>query len=86
MLSEKLDSLRNALAVVRLKEGYDLALLMLTDIMNETTHLLYEGKPVWLIRRAFGQDDNDLVVVLPGTLSRKKQVVPPLVEAARLGE
>jgi len=86
LLSEKLDSLRNALEVVRLKEGYDLALLMLTDIMNETTHLLYEGKPVGLIRRAFGQEDNEAVLVLPGTLSRKKQVVPPLVEAARLGE
>ena len=86
LLVERVESLQTALAGVRQKDGYDLALLMLTDVLNETTHLLYAGKPVGLLRRAFGEEDAAAVFVLPGTLSRKKQVVPPLVEAARLEE
>ena len=46
LLVERVESLQAALAVVRQKDGYDLALLMLTDVLNETTHLLYAGKPV----------------------------------------
>ena len=86
LLVERVESLQAALAVVRQKDGFDLALLMLTDVLNETTHLLYAGKPVGLLRSAFGEEDAAAVFVLPGTLSRKKQVVPPLVEAARQEE
>lgn len=86
LLVERVESLQAALAGVRQKDGFDLALLMLTDVLNETTHLLYAGKPVGLLRSAFGEEDAAAVFVLPGTLSRKKQVVPPLVEAARQEE
>ena len=86
LLVERVESLQAALAGVRQKDGFDLALLMLTDVLNETTHLLYAGKPVGLLRSAFGEEDAAAVFVLSGTLSRKKQVVPPLVEAARLEE
>ncbi len=83
MLVNRWEELRGALSTVRQKEGYDLALLMVTDILQETTHLLHAGRPVSLLRRAFGQESTDTTFVLPGTMSRKKQVVPPLVEAAR---
>ena len=86
LLVERVESLQAALAGVRQKDGFDLALLMLTDVLNETTHLLYAGKPVGLLRSAFGEEDAAAVFVLPGKLSRKKQVVPPLVEAARQEE
>ena len=69
--------------MVRQKEGYDISLLMVTDILQETTHLLHAGRPVSLLRRAFGEESTDTTFVLPGTMSRKKQVVPPLVNAAR---
>lgn len=86
LLSQRLDALGGALATVRQKEGYDLALLMVTDILQETTHLLHAGKPVNLLRRAFGEANADATFILNGTMSRKKQVVPPLVEAARFEE
>lgn len=84
MLATRQAALGVALATVRQKEGYDLALLMVTDILQETTHLLHDGKPVSLLRRAFGGENSEAMFILPGTMSRKKQVVPPLVEAARL--
>ncbi|MBP2666517.1 MAG: putative signal transduction protein with domain containing protein [Firmicutes bacterium] len=86
MLANRWEELSGALSTVRQKEGYDLALLMVTDIMQETTHLLHAGRPVSLLRRAFGEESTDTTFVLPGTMSRKKQVVPPLVEAARAEE
>ncbi len=83
MLVNRWEELGGALSMVRQKEGYDLALLMVTDILQETTHLLHAGRPVSLLRRAFGEENTDTTFVLPGMMSRKKQVVPPLVEAAR---
>lgn len=68
---------------MREKESYDLVLLMVTDIINEATHLLYVGHPTTLLTQAFGTEGLDGVVYLPGVMSRKKQVVPPMVEAAR---
>ena len=68
---------------LRYKEGYDMVLLMDTDILNECTYLLFEGQPVSLIADAFGSIGEEGVLYLPHVLSRKKQVVPPLTDAAR---
>jgi manganese-dependent inorganic pyrophosphatase len=68
---------------LRGKERYDLVVLMVTDIINETSTLLYVGQPVALIQDAFGVVGEDGQVLLPNVLSRKKQVVPPMVAVAR---
>ena len=83
MLATRMKELGAALSTVHQKEGYDLALFMVTDILQETTRLLHAGKPTSMLRRAFGEESADHSFVLPGLMSRKKQVVPPLVEAAR---
>ena len=83
ILAKRSEGLGGALSMVRQKEGYDISLLMVTDILQETTHLLHAGRPISLLRRAFGEESTDTTFVLSGTMSRKKQVVPPLVEAAR---
>jgi manganese-dependent inorganic pyrophosphatase len=77
------DDLRVEMAAMGRTEGYDLAILMVTDIMKESSHLIYAGQATGLIAAAFGQEGEDGVLSLPGVMSRKKQVVPPLVEAAR---
>jgi len=64
-------------------EDYDVAILMITDIMNECSHLIYTGRSVALVEQAFGQQGQAGVLYLPGVMSRKKQVVPPMVEASR---
>lgn len=64
-------------------EGYCLVLLMITDIINEGTHLLYTGRDNKLIEQAFGSAGTDNMLYLPGVMSRKKQIVPPLMEAAK---
>lgn len=71
-----------AMADVCKAEGYDLSLVMVTDIITEGTDLLVVGEPKQLIAEAFGKELADDVVNLPGVMSRKKQIVPQLTEAA----
>lgn len=63
------------------RENFDLLLLMVTDIINEGTHLISVGKPKALLQQAFGQDADEFY--LPGVMSRKKQIVPALMEGGR---
>lgn len=63
----------------------DMVLLMITDIIKEGTELLFVGSPKTLIGEAFKQDASGDQIYLPGVMSRKKQIVPPLSDAvARL--
>lgn len=68
---------------MRIKAGYDMAALMVTDIGKEATHLIHTGPGGLLLYKAFGSDTSPGILHLPGVMSRKKQVVPPMVEAAR---
>lgn len=65
------------------KEGFDMSLLMVTDILEEATQLLYAGSPKTLIGEAFKKDASGTHVYLPGVMSRKKQIIPPLSEAVK---
>ena len=76
--------LQEDMEVMRRKEDYDMVLLMVTDIMAEGTHLFYTGQPESLICQAFGVNDSEGSIYLPGVLSRKKQVIPPMIEATKV--
>lgn len=78
----KKDELTSAMKELCQAEGYDLALLMVTDIMEESTELVFVGEPRKLIADAFGKDASGDSIYLPGVMSRKKQIVPQLTEAA----
>lgn len=65
------------------EEGFSLALLMVTSILDESTELLYVGSPKTLIGDAFSKDASGNSIFLPGVMSRKKQIVPPLSEAVK---
>ncbi len=59
------------------KEKYDLVILMLTDILQDGTHLYYAGSDD-TITRAFNVPAKDGYVFLHNVMSRKKQVIPSL--------
>lgn len=65
------------------KDGYDMSLLMVTDILKESTELFYVGSPKNLIGEAFKKDASGDSIYLPGVMSRKKQIIPPLTDAAQ---
>jgi manganese-dependent inorganic pyrophosphatase len=61
--------------------GYDVALLMVTDVVREGSELLVVGKRR-VAERAFGVSFESGSAWFEGMLSRKKQVAPRLVENA----
>ena len=67
------------------RQGLDYIFHMFTDIPTSTTLLTMAGKGAEdLVRRAFGAEVKDGVAVLPGIVSRKKQVIPALMGAIKL--
>ena len=59
------------------RKGFDLVLLMLTDVLLEGTQILYHGDDD-TVCQAFGVLPKDQAAFLPGIMSRKKQVIPML--------
>lgn len=62
------------------RENYDLVLMMLTDIYDEVTELLYVGDRKESIPIAFGVEGSGNSATLEKVLSRKKQIVPILTK------
>lgn len=64
-------------------DGYAMSIVIVTDIINEGSYLLFSGEPKNLIGEAFKQDASKSVMYLEGVMSRKKQIIPPLSEAVK---
>ena len=61
--------------------GLDMVMLLLTDILNEGSQILVTGEKPEIAEKAFKVTIEDNMAFLPGVLSRKKQVVPPITNA-----
>ncbi len=77
------DKILASMKSVREQDDFDMCLLMVTNILEEATELLYVGSPKTLIGEAFKKDASGDSIYLPGVMSRKKQIIPPLSEAVR---
>ncbi len=77
---DRRDELIAAIEVVRERNDYPLAALMVTDILERGTELLVCGD-VAAANRAFSGNGRDSAISLPGVMSRKKQVAPKLLGA-----
>ncbi|MEM0203575.1 MAG: manganese-dependent inorganic pyrophosphatase [Archaeoglobaceae archaeon] len=80
LIEARKDEIYNEL-VKKKAEGYHSVFLMLTDIMKEGTELLAVTDDPKVVEKAFGKKLEGRSVWLPGVMSRKKQVVPPLEKA-----
>ncbi|WP_029699332.1 putative manganese-dependent inorganic diphosphatase [Clostridium sp. Ade.TY] len=61
--------------------GFDMLMLLLTDILTEGSQILVAGKEPEIVEKAFKVELKDSMAFLPGVLSRKKQVIPPLTNS-----
>jgi manganese-dependent inorganic pyrophosphatase len=59
----------------------DMVMLLLTDILNEGSQILVAGDKPEIVEKAFKITIENNEAFLPGVLSRKKQVVPPITNA-----
>ena len=64
------------------EHGLSMMFFMLTNIVEETTQLMYYGESAAsLIKEAFGVQPENGTVTLPGLVSRKKQLIPAFIDA-----
>lgn len=63
------------------KHDMHMVFFMLTNIIDEETELIYEGKGAReLVAEAFSQDAKEHSCILPGVVSRKKQLIPAMMK------
>lgn len=72
-----------ALESLRSANNYAASYIMITNILDESTTLLYSGDVDTVVTKAFGKEIKDNSVFLPNTMSRKKQIVPPILGAMK---
>lgn len=78
VLSRK-DSLMDSMTTVASEDGVDQVLLFVVDILNEQSTLLVPNELVKSVAaKSFGAEAEGDTVVLPGVVSRKKQIIPNL--------
>ena len=87
MSAEELQALKPRMAAYMqesfAEHGADMLFLMLTDIMDESTELIYCGAGAEAAVQAAFQSDAADKTYLKGVMSRKKQIVPQLTEALK---
>ena len=73
------DSLMASMATVATEDGVDQVLLFIIDILKEEATLLVPNDTVKTVaEKSFGATVTSDRVVLPGVMSRKKQIIPSL--------
>ena len=76
---DRKDALMAAMPGVASEDGADQVLLFVVDILNEEATLLVPNDLVKTVaEKSFGASVNGDTVVLPGIMSRKKQIIPNL--------
>ncbi|MCE8515824.1 manganese-dependent inorganic pyrophosphatase [Ruegeria pomeroyi] len=79
VLLDRKDSLMASMVDVAREDGADQVLLFVIDILNEEATLLVPNDLVKTVaEKSFGASVSGDTVVLPGIMSRKKQIIPNL--------
>ncbi len=79
MVLDRKDSLMASMTDVATEDGVDQVLLFVVDILNEQATLLVPNDLVKTVaEKSFGAEVAGDTVVLPGIMSRKKQIIPNL--------
>lgn len=74
--------LQQYLDQVMADKGLRMVFVMLTDIFEEETELIYAGSMAkGVVEQAFGVSEQDGGFLLQNVVSRKKQLIPPMMQA-----
>ena len=80
------ERLKSVLEQFRERQNVEMVFFMLTDIVKESTLLLYEGEGAeGLVEMAFQVTGSEGSVEIANMVSRKKQLVPALMQAIQRG-
>ncbi|GGI42357.1 manganese-dependent inorganic pyrophosphatase [Mammaliicoccus stepanovicii] len=74
------EEVKNVINKIIAEEKYDLFVFVITDILNSDSTVIALGSEQQAVEKAFNTQLENDIAVLPGVVSRKKQVVPPIDE------
>ncbi|MCK5321813.1 MAG: manganese-dependent inorganic pyrophosphatase [Candidatus Aenigmarchaeota archaeon] len=80
-LKERKDEFIEIMEHMSKERNLDTIIVLLTDIIKEGCLAFISGNSLEQIGKTFGKEIKDNEIYLPGVLSRKKQIVPPLEKA-----
>ena len=79
IMLERKEEFLKSMKAKKEEAGYEMILIMVTDVLKEGTELLFVGDPD-VINEAYGIEPNGNSIFMPGVMSRKKQIVPRITE------
>lgn len=77
-IDKRQDDIKTAMKAEAADKSYDLFLVLITNVLNSDSKMIVVGEPTSAVEKAFNSKLADDTLSLPGVVSRKKQVVPPL--------
>lgn len=77
---ERKEKLEEQMNMVIEEKGLGIFVLAITDILNSNSKMLVLGKESALFEKAFNVKLQDNVAFLEGVVSRKKQIIPPMMK------
>jgi len=77
------EAIREAMGEIVAERDYDILVLLVTDLLEEASTAFVVGEQTDRVGDALNAEITDGEAFLPGVMSRKKQVVPPLESALR---
>lgn len=78
-IAAKRDEILSVMKAKKEENGYRMLLFMLTDVIKEGTELFFVGDEE-VYEQAYGAKPENNSAFLPGVMSRKKEIIPPLSE------
>ncbi len=65
---------------IKVENGFDLSVLFVTDIIKNGSHIIYDDNSVDIVKDAFSLNEIHQGIFVEGLVSRKKQMLPNLLE------
>jgi len=81
---KKIVEIKETMAQLSIENHYDLMILAVTDFIVGGSEIIIHGEASKIARTAFGMKETDDTVYLPNVFSRKKQIVPPVMNIATM--
>ena len=79
-IEEKKEEYIKELNEISRRNGYKVSALFVTNILDKSSYVLYNDSAEYIMKEAYGLNNMYQGIILDGVLSRKKQMVPNIMD------
>lgn len=79
-IEEKKEEYIKELNEISIRNGYKVSALFVTNILDKSSYVLYNDSAEYIMKEAYGLNNMYQGIILDGVLSRKKQMVPNIMD------